>query len=617
MTTSPPPAFRRLRAYLFDPGLSGQIDTAAINEATLRVGWEEALEPGPVGEYLEVVDFDPATGCFYPPVDLNDHILLAQDGLPPSEGTPQFHQQMVYAVAMTTIRHFEQALGRTALWAAREYIEAGQFRREFVQRLRIYPHALREPNAYYSPAKKALLFGYFPAARTNPGRNLPGGLVFTCLSHDVVAHEVTHALLDGIHARFTEASNPDVLAFHEAFADIVALFQHFSYPEALRHQIARTRGDLASQNLLGQLAQQFGEAIGTRGALRDALGFTDPATGIWRPHKPDPALLQQATQAHDRGAILVAAVFDAFLTIYKSRVADLLRLATGGTGVLPAGDLHPDLVNRLAQEAAKSARHVLSICIRALDYCPPVDITFGDYLRAIVTADFDMVQDDERGYRLTIIEGFRRRGIYPRDVRTLSVESLRWKEPKLNLPRGSVKRLVDSLRTEWDLRTNREAAFKLLHDNCRRVHVWLSGLGLDEEAQREIGLALDAESAPATLPRNADGKPVFEVHSVRVARRVSPDGQLHADAVIEITQKRMEEGLGRKFKYRGGCTLLIDLHRLTVKYAIVKSIWNEGRLERERQFRGNPAQVSLRATYSPDPGGRRMAEPFALLHRED
>lgn len=27
---------------------------------------------GPVGEYLEVVDRDPASGCCYTPVDLND-----------------------------------------------------------------------------------------------------------------------------------------------------------------------------------------------------------------------------------------------------------------------------------------------------------------------------------------------------------------------------------------------------------------------------------------------------------------------------------------------------------------------------------------------------------------
>src|SRR4030095_1436245 len=127
-------------------------------------------------------------------------------------------------------------------------------------------------NAYYSPEKKALLFGYFPASRSAPGSNLPGGLVFSCLSHDVVAHETTHALLDGLHRRFREATNPDVLAFHEAFADIVALFQHFSLPEALREQIARTRGDLGQENLLAQLAVEFGRATHHYSALRDAIG---------------------------------------------------------------------------------------------------------------------------------------------------------------------------------------------------------------------------------------------------------------------------------------------------------------------------------------------------------
>src|SRR6185503_11603587 len=156
------------------------------------------LERGPVGEYVEVVDFDPASGCFYEPVDLDNPDILAQDGLPPSEGNPQFHQQMAYAVAMTTIRNFERALGRPALWAPRE-TKVYPFKHEYVQRLRIYPHALREANAYYSPEKKALLFGYFPASDEQPDRYLPGGLVFTCLSHDIIAHETTHALLDGMH----------------------------------------------------------------------------------------------------------------------------------------------------------------------------------------------------------------------------------------------------------------------------------------------------------------------------------------------------------------------------------------------------------------------------------
>src|SRR5262249_42102822 len=155
----------------------------------------------------------------------------------PSEANPQFHQQMVYAVAMSTIRHFELALGRRALWSPRRYETTPSGKEEFVQRLRVYPHGLREANAYYSPDNKALLFGYLPSSNSAPGRNLPGGIVFTCLSHDIVAHETTHALLDGMHLRFVEASNPDMPAFHEAFADLVAMLQHFTFPDVLKHQI--------------------------------------------------------------------------------------------------------------------------------------------------------------------------------------------------------------------------------------------------------------------------------------------------------------------------------------------------------------------------------------------
>ena len=103
------PPFRRLRAYALDPSAATAMETALINEVVLRVPWEHELAPGPIGEYLEVIDHDPGSDCFYPPVDLNDPYLLAQDGLPPSEGNPQYHQQMVYGVAMTTIRNFEKA----------------------------------------------------------------------------------------------------------------------------------------------------------------------------------------------------------------------------------------------------------------------------------------------------------------------------------------------------------------------------------------------------------------------------------------------------------------------------------------------------------------------------
>src|SRR6185295_11708480 len=58
---------------------------------------------------------------------------------------------------------------------------------------------------------------------------------------------------------------------------------------------------------------------------------------------------------------------------------------------------------------------------------PPVDLTFGEFLRAVITADVDLVPSDEHAYRIAFVEAFRRRGLYPRNLRTLSVENLRWR----------------------------------------------------------------------------------------------------------------------------------------------------------------------------------------------
>ena len=135
---------------------------------------------------------------------------------------------------------------------------------------------------------------------------------------------------------------------------------------------------------------------------------------------------RKTSEPHDRGAILVAAVFGAFTKVYQARTRDLFRIATEGTGVLREGDIHPDLVNRLAEEAQRCAERALQMCIRAIDYCPPVGITFGAYLRAIVTADYDMNPADRENWRLAFIESFREWGISPRGTRSMAEDSLLW-----------------------------------------------------------------------------------------------------------------------------------------------------------------------------------------------
>ncbi len=135
-------------------------------------------------------------------------------------------------------------------------------------------------------------------------------------------------------------------------------------------------------------------------------------------------------EAHDRGSILVFAVYEAFLQIVDRRTDDLMRLATGGTGVLPRRHLHPDLVDRLTDETCKTRQQCLRMCIRALDYCP----AGRHHLRRVSARGRSpptstLVPDDPLHYRLAFMEAFRKWKLLPRDVRTVSEETLAWSTP--------------------------------------------------------------------------------------------------------------------------------------------------------------------------------------------
>ena len=83
-------------------------------------------------------------------------------------------------------------------------------------------------------------------------------------------------------------------------------------------------------------------------------------------------------------------------------------------------------MNRLATEVSRLARSLLTMCIRAFDYLPPVDVSFGDFLRSAVTADWELSPADYSGIRSALVESFRSRGIYATGARSLAEESLIW-----------------------------------------------------------------------------------------------------------------------------------------------------------------------------------------------
>ncbi|HEY6806950.1 MAG TPA: hypothetical protein VI306_25460 [Pyrinomonadaceae bacterium] len=586
------PVTRPLKAYAFDPSAGRLLG----NEMSMAVRFQE-LDPGPVvrdrwaPNAIAIVDYNGATKQYYKPVDLDDRGILLRGGLSPSEADPYFHQQMVYAVITNTIQHFEEALGRRIHW--RRGVREGDLEaaaREDIYTLNIYPHAFVGRNAFYSPRAHGILFGYFRAGTKDVGRNLPGQPVFTCLSHDVVVHETTHAIVDGIRSFFTEQTNPDVSAFHEAFADLAALFQHFTYEEALLDTMERTGGKLyqyqlrpdaemagyddyasatpeqkhdpllsaqiSARNPLIEIAQQFGEATGKNRALRSALGT-----------KPNSLDILKLTEPHARGSILVAAVFDAYFAIYLKRTADLWRIFRAGGGSANPVDIPRPLAMRLCDEARALSRLFFRLCVRALDYCAPVDITFGSYLRSIVTADFDLHPEDEIGIREAVKQSFRLRGIMPENAGFFSDDSIRWPRAPEDLPPVVGLNFGDP--NGLTMAQKKEAAAILqayVTTNCEL-------LGF-------------SAGVPVVVP---SFHPVFRINS---------DGSLRIDMVVEAVQtieKDFNPAAPKfgKIKFRGGATLIISKpmpgepsalkNESQIRYVISKKL-SPQREERQRRF---------------------------------
>ncbi len=527
----PNPVRRRLQAYAFDP-MSTRLSGRRL-EVNVRY---EPVQPGPVGELIQVVDYDGTRDAWYRPVDLDDAAILAQGGLRPAEGDPRTHQQVVYAVSMSVIERFERFLGR-------------RFRWRDGQALVLVPHAFEGRNAFFDPTRRAVLFGYYRADDRDPGPNLPGQVMFTCLSVDIVAHEVTHALMHRIRPNFSVGTNIDVFAWHEAFADLVAFFHHFVFPEVVSDAVANSRGDLREGRGLLDLAQEFGEATGRGAALRSAVRDRDAT----------PDRFRNANEPHERGACFVAAVFDAYLASYQRSTADLLRIATGGTGVLPPGHLHPDLVARVTAEAVKNADRFLGMVVRAFDFLPVVDVTFGDVVRAIVTADRALYPDDAAQLRSTLVECLRRRGIYPERISSLADEALAWPmPPNLRLPSGlDLSPVIHSATQDLD---PTGVAGHVQSDSDSDLPDEVSSVTVTAGSQ-VFAPQLTAWAQDNAIELGLDTTATVSLNGLHVVYRQAADGQPRPQVVIQFVQRRRElEDLSvpedLRVRIRAGTTLV-------------------------------------------------------------
>ncbi|HSL69117.1 MAG TPA: hypothetical protein VK864_02690, partial [Longimicrobiales bacterium] len=329
-----------------------------------------------------------------------------------------------------------------------------------------------------------------------------------------------------------------------------------------------------------ELARQFGFATGAGQALRSALD------------KPEKTLYQRVTEAHDRGAILVAAVFDCFFTTYQRRIRDLIRIATGGSGIIPVGDLHPDLINLAANEAGRTAQGILTMAIRAFEYLPPVDITFGDYLRALVTADYELVPDDEIGQRAAMIEAFRLRGIYPQNVISLAEESLLWPAAE-DMP-ALPDNLVSQVMAE-DARPFGRRRYTQPSGSAARADETMGELDEEKFMAPGIAAALREYATTNALRLKLDPKRKIHVQGFHSVFRVAPDGQLLIELVAQFTQEdrsQLDDFGG--LPLRGGTTVVAAADG-SIRYVIAKPLparqlsaednaYAEARIERQREY---------------------------------
>lgn len=335
----------------------------------------EALRPGPMGYRLQLVDYDATArrfnGMHELPATYEDEPKAWRDGDPSIVDDFRFHAQNSYALVMRTLARFEFALGRRIGWSFKTH------------QLKVAPHGMYDANAFYTPAQEGLVLGYFAGVTGVP--------VFTCLSHDIVVHETTHALIDALRPRFMDPSTPDQAAFHEGFADVVALLSVFSQPEVVTHLLRAHDGadamlisrkdvlpEALRESALFGLADQMGSELASlRGsALRRSASIA-----------PDPALKDsyEFLESHRRGELFVAAVIRGFVDAWSARI---LSSGTPTTKRFP--------LERVAEEGANIADALVTMWIRALDYMPPVHLEFGDALSAALTADLEVRPDDSR-----------------------------------------------------------------------------------------------------------------------------------------------------------------------------------------------------------------------------
>ena len=272
----------------------------------------------------------------------------------------------------------------------------------------------RMPTPSTRPGRGDHVLGYFQGRENT---------IFTCLSHDVISHETTHALLDGLRERYMKIFSPPIrLPSTRVLPTWLRFSRYLPCPVSLSGSLISARIGKKEQPgpprriLISRLTEErlfhgllaLGEQMGEENPGDTWLGRRCADRGKI---KPSPQWYRddlEFKESHRRGEILVAAVLHAFVSAWRHRLVGM-----GAESASLDGGKTLDR-ERVVEEGATLAATLLTSAIRALDYAPTVDLKFGDYLSAILTGDREVRPDDKKyELRQRLREAFVRYGVQP------------------------------------------------------------------------------------------------------------------------------------------------------------------------------------------------------------
>jgi hypothetical protein len=220
----------------------------------------------------------------------------------------EFLAAHLYGTVRHTLDIWESYLRRRVIW----------WHADVMPQVELVP-IVQWPNAHSGP-------GFIEMGR-QPNRF--GRLQPFCLNFDVIAHETGHAILfSQIGVPPTEHISEQFLAFHESFADLIAVMAVMNLRSVRQKLLTQTDGNLYVLNLVNRIgAYSDTEQIrlaSNLATMADVVGLRLAPDGTWI----DPKGLNR--NQHAIAEPLTGAVFDIMVEIYQD-------------GLVSRRLIHPDL----------------------------------------------------------------------------------------------------------------------------------------------------------------------------------------------------------------------------------------------------------------------------------